>query len=141
MLATDAVFQLEMFWLKPDAPLSIEAIDETDATFHLPMSALNAAAPENVEYMLDTDTTFHLPMSALNEAAPENVEYMFDTDATFHLPMSALNVGLSLKTSSRLVTVAVFQSAIWPYCVSPPIHAATVALMLAVVTQREAHVG
>ena len=47
MLTTDAVFQPPMFWLKLDAPLSIEAIVDTAATFHhlrLPMSALNVAA-------------------------------------------------------------------------------------------------
>jgi hypothetical protein len=59
MFATRAVFQLEMFWLKPDAPLNIEAVVETDATFHPPMSALNVGLLANSSYMLETELTSH----------------------------------------------------------------------------------
>ncbi len=48
MLRTRAVSQLEMFWLKADAPTNISDRVVTDATFHKEMFWLKAIAPKNI---------------------------------------------------------------------------------------------
>ena len=81
-------------------------------------------------------------ISARASGGRQHTFAIVETLATFHLEMSALNVGVSLKTWYRLVTVAVFQSAMLPYvAVSPPIHALTLVAMLPSVMQRESHLG
>jgi hypothetical protein len=44
-LATDATFQLAMFWLNAGADLNMLPSAVAEATFHEPMFALNAKAP------------------------------------------------------------------------------------------------
>ena len=49
-LATDATFQLAMFWLNAGAAWNMLSSAVAEATFHEPMLALNAEAPWNSDY-------------------------------------------------------------------------------------------
>jgi hypothetical protein len=66
--ATDATFQLAMFWLNAGAELNMLSSVVAEATFQPPMSRLNLL-PANTYEKLVSWATFHPPISWLNAFA------------------------------------------------------------------------
>jgi hypothetical protein len=66
--ATDATFQLAMFWLNAGAELNMLSSVVAEATFQPPMSRLNLLPAKTYEKLVSW-ATFHPPISWLNAFA------------------------------------------------------------------------
>ncbi len=74
MLRTRAVSQLEMFWLKADAPVNIcEQTTICSSPLFRRFSETKTEADESTDDRVVTDATFHKEMFWLKAIAPKNI--------------------------------------------------------------------